>query len=349
MKFSISRDALLKPLNLVAGVVERRQTLPILSNVLLSLEGKKLSLTGTDLEVELVGRVELDSAGVDGEITVPARKLVDICKSLPDGSTIELSVESGKAMVKAGRSRFTLSTLAATEFPSVEEGVGELALDLPQTTVKRLIERTAFAMAQQDVRYYLNGMLLELKSGRLRMVATDGHRLALCTAPEPVSAGDASVIIPRKGVLELSRLLEGEESISLVIGSNHVRASNPQFTFTSKLVDGKFPEYERVLPKSPDKTVIGDRLELKQAFARTAILSNEKYRGVRLKLSNDTLDIMANNPEQEQAEEVVAVDYKGDKLEVGFNVSYLLDVLSVLDGKQVRMSLADSSSSALLE
>jgi len=173
--------------------------------------------------------------------------------------------------------------------------------------------------------------------------------LALCTAPEPVSAGDASVIIPRKGVLELSRLLEGEESISLVIGSNHVRASNPQFTFTSKLVDGKFPEYERVLPKSPDKTVIGDRLELKQAFARTAILSNEKYRGVRLKLSNDTLDIMANNPEQEQAEEVVAVDYKGDKLEVGFNVSYLLDVLSVLDGKQVRMSLADSSSSALLE
>ena len=349
MKFSISRDALLKPLNLVAGVVERRQTLPILSNVLLSLEGKKLSLTGTDLEVELVGRVELDSAGVDGEITVPARKLVDICKSLPDGSTIELSVESGKAMVKAGRSRFTLSTLAATEFPSVEEGVGELALDLPQTTVKRLIERTAFAMAQQDVRYYLNGMLLELKSGRLRMVATDGHRLALCTAPEPVSSGDASVIIPRKGVLELSRLLEGEESISLVIGSNHVRASNPQFTFTSKLVDGKFPEYERVLPKSPDKTVIGDRLELKQAFARTAILSNEKYRGVRLKLSNDTLDIMANNPEQEQAEEVVAVDYKGDKLEVGFNVSYLLDVLSVLDGKQVRMSLADSSSSALLE
>jgi len=349
MKFSISRDALLKPLNLVAGVVERRQTLPILSNVLLSLEGKKLSLTGTDLEVELVGRVELDSAGVDGEMTVPARKLVDICKSLPDGSTIELSVESGKAMVKAGRSRFTLSTLAATEFPSVEEGVGELALDLPQTTVKRLIERTAFAMAQQDVRYYLNGMLLELKSGRLRMVATDGHRLALCTAPEPVSAGDASVIIPRKGVLELSRLLEGEESISLVIGSNHVRASNPQFTFTSKLVDGKFPEYERVLPKSPDKTVIGDRLELKQAFARTAILSNEKYRGVRLKLSNDTLDIMANNPEQEQAEEVVAVDYKGDKLEVGFNVSYLLDVLSVLDGKQVRMSLADSSSSALLE
>ena len=349
MKFSISRDALIKPLNLVAGVVERRQTLPILSNVLLSLEGSQLSLTGTDLEVELVGRVELASAGVDGEVTVPARKLVDICKTLPEGSEIEFTVEAGKATVKAGRSRFTLSTLPASEFPSVEEGQGELSLQLPQALVKRLIERTAFAMAQQDVRYYLNGMLLEIKSGRLRMVATDGHRLALCTAPEAVDAGDAAVIIPRKGVLELSRLLEGDENVRLVIGSNHVRASTEQYTFTSKLVDGKFPEYERVLPKSPDKSVIGGRIELKQAFTRTAILSNEKYRGVRLKLSNDALEITANNPEQEQAEEVVNVEYQGDNLEVGFNVSYLLDVLSVLDGNKVRLSLADSASSALLE
>lgn len=349
MKFSISRDALLKPLNLVAGVVERRQTLPILSNVLLSLEGNQLSLTGTDLEVELVGRVELAAAGIDGEITVPARKLVDICKSLPDSAEIEFSVDSGKAMVKAGRSRFTLSTLPASEFPSVEEGAGELTLELPSSVIKRLIDRTGFAMAQQDVRYYLNGMLLELKSGQLRMVATDGHRLALCTASEPVSAGDASVIIPRKGILELARLLEGDDTLRLVIGSNHVRAANRQFTFTSKLVDGKFPEYERVLPKSPDKTVIGDRLELKQAFTRTAILSNEKYRGVRLKLTNDALDITANNPEQEQAEESVAVEYQGDDLEVGFNVSYLLDVLSVLDGEKVRFSLADSASSALME
>ena len=349
MKFTISRDALLKPLNLVAGVVERRQTLPILSNVLLSLEGGQLALTGTDLEVELVGRVSVSGASVDGEITVPARKLVDICKSLPDGSEIEFSLEAGKATVKAGRSRFTLSTLPASEFPSVDESPGELSLEISQASVKRLIERTAFAMAQQDVRYYLNGMLLEIRSGRLRMVATDGHRLALCTAPDPVDAGDAAVIIPRKGVLELARLLEGEESIRLVIGSNHVRAVNTQYTFTSKLVDGKFPEYERVLPKSPDKSVVGDRLALKQAFTRTAILSNEKYRGVRLKLSNDTLEITANNPEQEQAEEMVSVDYQGAELEVGFNVSYLLDVLSVLNGSQVRLSLADSASSALLE
>jgi len=349
MKFSISRDALIKPLNLVAGVVERRQTLPILSNVLLSLEAGQLSLTGTDLEVELVGRVAVDGESVDGEVTVPARKLVDICKSLPDGSNIEFTLDAGKAMVKAGRSRFTLSTLPASEFPSVEEGGADLTLELPQSVIKRLIERTAFAMAQQDVRYYLNGMLLELKAGRLRMVATDGHRLALCTAAEPVSAGDASIIVPRKGVLELSRLLDADESMRLLIGSNHIRAVNQQFTFTSKLVDGKFPEYERVLPKSADKTVIGDRLELRQAFTRTAILSNEKYRGVRLKLSPDTLDITANNPEQEQAEEVVAVQYQGEALEVGFNVSYLLDVLSVLDGNNIRLSLSDSASSALLE
>ena len=349
MKFSISREALIKPLNLVAGVVERRQTLPILSNVLLSLEGTQLSLTGTDLEVELIGRVEVEAGAIDGEITVPARKLVDICKSLPDSSQIEFSVDSGKATVKAGRGRFTLSTLPATEFPSVDESAGDQTLEIAQSVVKRLIDRTAFAMAQQDVRYYLNGMLLELKAGRLRMVATDGHRLALCTAKEAVSTGDAAIIIPRKGVLELSRLLDTDESIRLVIGSNHIRAANQQFTFTSKLVDGKFPEYERVLPKSADKTVIGQRLEFRQAFTRTAILSNEKYRGVRLKLSADTLDITANNPEQEQAEEVVAVEYQGDELEVGFNVSYLLDVLSVLDGEQIRLSLSDSASSALLE
>lgn len=350
MKFSIPRDALLKPLNLVAGVVERRQTLPVLSNVLLRLEGNQLSLTGTDLEVELVGRVTVDSAGADGEITVPARKLVDICKSLPDGTTIELSVDSGKATVKAGRSRFTLSTLPASEFPEVEGGDGDTKLALPQSLVKRLIERTAFAMAQQDVRYYLNGMYLEILGGRLRMVATDGHRLAMCTAQDmTVSAPDIGVIIPRKGVLELARLLEGDDTMSLVVGTHHIRAETEQFTFTSKLVDGKFPEYERVLPKSPDKSVVGDRAELRQAFTRTAILSNEKYRGVRLRLSNNSLDITANNPEQEQAEETVTVEYQGDQLEVGFNVSYLLDVLSVLNGEKVRFSLSDAASSALLE
>ena len=349
MKFSIARDALIKPLNLVAGVVERRQTLPILSNVLLVLEDKTLSLTGTDLEVELVGRVELEAAGVDGEVTVPARKLVDICKSLPEGSTIEFSLEAGKATVKAGRSRFTLSTLPAADFPAAEGGASAVALSLDQSLVKQLIDSTAFAMAQQDVRYYLNGLYLEILGGRLRVVATDGHRLALATGPALVEAADTGVIIPRKGVLELSRLLDGSEPLELAIGTNHIRAANEQFTFTSKLVDGKFPDYERVIPKNADKSVIGERGELKQAFTRTAILSNEKYRGVRLKLSDNNLDITANNPEQEQAEEVVGVQYNAGELEIGFNVSYLLDVLSVLEQPQVRLSLSDEASSALLE
>ena len=201
----------------------------------------------------------------------------------------------------------------------------------------------------QDVRYYLNGLFLEIMGGRLRVVATDGHRLALATGPALVEAADTGVIIPRKGVLELSRLLDGSVPLELSIGTNHIRATNEQFTFTSKLVDGKFPDYERVIPKNADKSVIGERGELKQAFTRTAILSNEKYRGVRLRLSDNNLDITANNPEQEQAEEVVGVQYAGAELEIGFNVSYLLDVLSVLEQPQVRLSLSDEASSALLE
>lgn len=351
MKFNISRDAIIKPLNLVAGVVERRQTLPILANVLLVLDGDRLSLTGTDLEVELVGRVQLASAGESGEVTVPARKLVDICKSLPEGSDISFSVAENKVTVKSGRSRFTLSTLPAREFPNVEDSMGTHQFTIKQGQLKRLIERTAFAMAQQDVRYYLNGMLWELSGGQLRVVATDGHRLALCTLAEKINAnGDTQVILPRKGVLELSRLLlEEDAEIAIVIGSNHIRATTDDFTFTSKLVDGKFPDYQRVLPRSPDKIVLGSRLELRQAFTRTAILSNEKYRGVRLKLTENALDIVANNPEQEEAEETVSVEYQGESLEIGFNVSYLLDVLGVLSGEQIKLSLADPNSSALLE
>lgn len=351
MKFRVSRDALLKPLNLVAGVVERRQTLPVLSNVLLNLDGNRLSITGTDLEVELVGRLELEASGDAGEITVPARKLADICKSLPDGAELEFSVSDGKATVRSGRSRFTLATLPAREFPNIEDSIGTHQLTLKQGQLRRLIERTGFAMAQQDVRYYLNGMYWELRSGRLRAVATDGHRLAVCTFPEMLAnQEDTQVIVPRKGVLELARLMQSDDDdVTIILGSNHVRATTRDFTFTSKLVDGKFPDYERVLPRSPDKIVEGSRLDLRQAFTRTAILSNEKYRGVRLKLSSDNLEIVANNPEQEQAEEQVSVQYTGDGLEIGFNVGYLLDVLGVLSGETVRFSLSDPNSSALLE
>jgi len=351
MKFVISRDALLKPLSLVAGVVERRQTLPILANILLILEGDRLSLTGTDLEVELVGRVKLPVAGDSGEVTVPARKLVDICKSLPEGSDMQFSVTEGKVTIKSGRSRFTLSTLPAREFPNVEDSMGTHKFTVKQGQLKRLIERTSFAMAQQDVRYYLNGMLWELEKQQIRVVATDGHRLAMCTLATELDISEKTqVILPRKGVIELSKLLlEEEAEIAVVIGSNHIRATTQDFTFTSKLVDGKFPDYERVLPRSVDKILVGSRQDLRHAFSRTAILSNEKYRGVRLKLSENSLEIVANNPEQEEAEEIVSVDYQGDSLEMGFNVGYLLDVLGVLSGDQVKLSLSDANSSALLE
>lgn len=351
MKFSVSREALLKPLQLVAGVVERRQTLPVLANVLIVLDEDRLSMTGTDLEVEIVARIHLaEACESGGELTVPARKLVDICRSLPDDAILHFSEENQRVILKSGRSRFTLSTLPANDFPNVEQGTGDLQFTCEQQDIKRLIDRTGFAMAQQDVRYYLNGMLWEVQEGQLRAVATDGHRLAMCTRAVSVStATSTQAILPRKGVIELARLLDGQGSVEVVLGSNHIRVATEAYTFTSKLVDGKFPDYERVLPKGGNKLVFGDRNDLRQAFGRTAILSNEKYRGVRLLLTDGQLTIVANNPEQEEAEEQVAVDYSGDQLEIGFNVSYLQDVTGVLSSDNIKMTLSDSNSSALLE
>lgn len=351
MHFVISREALLKPLQLVGGVVERRQTLPVLSNVLLVLQGEELSLTGTDLEVELVGRVDVDVAHQGGEITVPARKLLDICKSLADDAVIEVSLADNKLTLRSGRSRFTLTTLPATEFPSVDEEPDTFSLTLSQAKLRELLDSTSFAMAQQDVRYYLNGMLFEVAADYLRVVATDGHRLAMETLAMDNSISDVQqLILPRKGIMELTRLLVDEAGeISLTFGQNHIRATVPAFTFTSKLVDGKFPDYNRVLPKGGDKVLTGNCQELRQAFSRASILSNEKYHGVRIVLSNGELKILANNPEQEEAEEVVSVDYQGDSLEIGFNVSYLIDVLSTLNSTNAQITLSDPNSSALLE
>ncbi|WP_299731550.1 DNA polymerase III subunit beta [uncultured Endozoicomonas sp.] len=351
MKFTINREALLKPLQLVAGVVERRQTLPVLSNVLMVVDGDQLSLTGTDLEVELVGRVTLDDVAEGGEITIPARKLMDICKSLPDNTLIEFKQEDQRVKLKAGRSRFTLSTLPANDFPSIEEEAGSISFTIGQSRLRRLIDRTAFAMAQQDVRYYLNGMLVEVSQNSLRAVATDGHRLAMCSVDADINQQEKhQVIVPRKGIMEMARLLtEGDESVHITLGANHIRAKTGEFMFTSKLVDGKFPDYDRVIPKGGNKVIIGDRQELRHAFQRASILSNEKYRGIRLILSDGQLKVMANNPEQEEAEEEMSLAYHGETMEMGFNVSYLLDVLSVLSGDTIKMTLSDPNSSALLE
>jgi len=336
---------------MVSGVVERRQTLPVLSNVLMVLDGSELSLTGTDLEVELIGRVPVDQAHEAGAVTVPARKLLDICKSLADDANVEFSLSDNKLTLKSGRSRYTLTTLPASEFPSVDEEPDTFSLSISQAKLHELLESTSFAMAQQDVRYYLNGMLFEVAPDFLRVVATDGHRLAMETLNMDNPINDVQqLILPRKGILELSRLLGDEQGeITLTFGQNHIRAKVPAVTFTSKLVDGKFPDYNRVLPKGGNKVLIGECQELRQAFSRAAILSNEKYRGVRVMLSNGELKILANNPEQEEAEEVVSVEYEGDSLEIGFNVSYLIDVLSTLSSKKARITLSDPNSSALIE
>jgi len=351
MQFTVSRDALLKPLQLVSGVVERRQTLPVLSNILLVLKDDQLSLTGTDLEVELIGSVSVEPGGDSGAVTVPARKLVDICKSLADGSVLDFSQKEDKVVIKSGRSRFTLATLPAPEFPIIEDDPGTFSVTVQQPKLKELLDSTSFAMAQQDVRFFLNGMLFEVAPDYLRVVATDGHRLAMQTITMDNQTDEPQqLILPRKGIMELSRLItEGEGDLTLVFGSNHIRARMSDYTFTSKLVDGKFPDYNRVLPKGGDKYIIGNRQELRQAFSRVSILSNEKYRGVRLILESGELKILANNPEQEEAEEAVSVDYEGDSLEIGFNVSYLIDVLTALHSSNVRITLSDSNSSALLE
>ncbi len=350
MKFVINRESLLRPLNLVVGVVERRHTLPVLANVLLQLDDGQLSLTGTDLEVELVGRVAVDDSSMDGEVTVPARKLLDICKSLQEGSVLEFNSEQQRAVVKSGRSRFSLATLPASEFPNIEDKLIGDSFDLAQGDLKRLLDSTMFAMAQQDVRYYLNGMLWEIHDGDFRVVATDGHRLAMATLNNAVNCENRQVILPRKGVLELNRLLnDKDDPINILVGNSHLRATTPEFTFSSKLVDGKFPDYQRVLPRNTDKHLLADREDLRSALARAAILSNEKYHGVRLQLSDNGLTIVASNPEQEEAEEIVSIDYEYPALEIGFNVSYLLDVLAVIPGSAVKISLSDANSSALVE
>ncbi len=350
MKFVISREALLQPLQLVSGVVEKRQTLPVLANVLLILEGQNLTLTGSDLEVEIIGKATLDNIGIDGEITLPARKLMDICKSLPEGANIEVSVDENKATLLSGRSKFTLATLAANEFPSINDINEKQSFSILQSNLKHLIESIGFAMAQQDVRYYLNGMLFEFSSQQIRAVATDGHRLATAMLEQSCCDETEQIIIPRKGVLELSKLMEADEkSATMMLSNNHIRVQTDEFIFTSKLIDGKFPDFSRVIPKNNTQILVANRQELKQVFQRASILSNEKYRGVRLFLKRDVLQVFANNPDQEQAEETLSVDYQGDEFEIGFNVSYLLEVINVIQDENIKLFLADSNSSALIE
>ncbi len=349
MKFQIQREDLLNPLQKIIGAVEKRQTMPALSNILVKAEKEQISLTATDLEIELVTTINM-VVDEPGETTLPARKLLDISKALPNESKIDIQVEGDKATIKSGRSRFSLATLPAADFPALESIHGIAEFKLPQNILKELIDKTAFAMALQDVRYYLNGLMLEVNSGMLRAVATDGHRLAYCEKQAECEINEMKqVIVPRKGIQELLRLLEDNDAeLMMVIGSNHIQVEIAGFKFTSKLIDGRFPDYNRVIPEDSKNVLTADREQLRQALVRASILSNEKYRGIRLMLETNLLELQAQNPDQEEADVELEIDYKGDSLEIGFNVNYMLDVLNVTDSSMVQASMRDSNSSCLM-
>ncbi len=350
MKFNIDKTKLVEALQLIAGAVEKRQTLAILSNILIEVSEEQLHMVATDLEVELSVVIKPDTVTNEGVTTVPARKFIDIVKSLPDDKPISLTLNDNRLTIQSGRSRFTLQTLPANDFPHVEEGVGTARLSIPCSILSEMIDRTQFAMAQQDVRYYLNGMFFEIDGTQLRTVATDGHRLALSEWQLPDSY-DIGVIVPRKGMLELGRLVSGRSSeVELVIGTNHLRAQIDGISLTSKLVDGKFPDYQRVIPRDTDKEVFVDRAQLKEGLQRAAILSNEKFKGVKLQLNeNDSITLLSNNPEQEEAEIHIPAETEAYELEIGFNVQYLLDVVNSCREQKVKILLGDVNSSALIQ
>lgn len=351
MDIVVQREALLKPLQAVSGVVEKKQTLPILSNVLLTIKDGYLLLTGTDLEIELIGFVKLESQAAAGETTVSARKLFDICRTLQEGSLLRLSLEKNYLVVRAGESCFMLNTLLAQDFPSLEDSDYSAKFTVKQSQLKNLLTRTYFAMGQQDVRHYLNGTFLDIGQQTIKCVAADGHRLALSTVQdENIGDIEAKVILPRKSVLELIRLLgnDGESDVTINIGEGRFRISTPDYIFTTKLINAQYPDYNRLIPKGTT-IAVGDRESIKQALTRASILSNEKFRGVRFQLEPSKLRITANNSDQEQAEEAVPLDYEGINMEIGFNVAYLLDVVSAITTKAIRCAFTGPNDGVLIE
>lgn len=366
MRLKIAKESLLNVLSHVVGAVERRHTLNILSNLKIQVTAEALTVTGSDLEVELVASTQLAEGAClqAGETTVPARKLIDICKSLPSAALIDLQItDDQRCILKSGNSRFVLGTLPADDYPLLNtENTQGTQVTVTQRELKRLFEKTAFAMAVQDVRFYLTGTLLEIDANQLRAVTTDGHRLALCeTAAQSTATQPIQAIVPRKAVAELQRLLSVEdEQLSLLIGrellnvtirmaSRDKEQSDITVRFTTKLIDGKFPDYRRVIPRGGDKNVIIAHDVFKQSLQRVAILSNEKLRGVFLNFNAGSLQLRANNPEQDEAIEDLAIQYADAPLEMSFNAQYLIEVLGVLDGEDVSMTMTEANQSVLVQ
>ncbi|MDM8569574.1 DNA polymerase III subunit beta [Thiotrichales bacterium HSG1] len=352
MYFEITRKELLPTLKMIIGVVEQRQTLPILANTLIRVKDDVLYLTATDAEVEVACNLPLESAiniDSEGEITLPARKFFDICKSLSDSATIQVTVEDTQATLKTGKSKFKLQTLPAIDFPDRPQLNEKTSFAISQSKLKNLFYKTSFCIAVNDVRYYLNGVLLEVVDGKIFLVGTDGHRMAVAQLDFPGET-NAKVIIPRKAVLELSKLLtDCDDEINISFDDNHIMFKlNDSLEISSKLIDGDFPDWQTVVPANPDKIIVAEANTVKQALTRASILSNEKYKGVRLALSNNQLNISAKNSYQEEAEEIIEVEYSGEELEIGFNGTYLLDAINVVSTSMVQIALSDGNSSCLI-
>jgi DNA polymerase-3 subunit beta len=344
------RDELLTPLAAVSGIIERRHTLPILSNVLLERAGDALAFVATDIEIQISARSALP-AGADARgMTVGARKLLDILRALPEGSEVSLQPQDKRLLVKAGKSRFSLQTLPAEDFPRLAKAAGDSArFAMPQKDLRRLLGLVQYAMAQQDIRYYLNGLLMVADGTELKLVATDGHRLAFASTSLPSSAAKHEAIVPRKTVIELTKLLgDTDEEVRIELSAAQASFSFGSIELVSKLIDGKFPDYTRVIPTTHKNRMQVERESLRQALQRAAILSNEKFRGVRWVLGDGSLKIVSSNADQEEAQEELEVKYAGDALDIGFNVNYLLDVLNNVPGSALECAFGDASSSALI-
>lgn len=350
MKLTIQREALLRPLQAIVGVVDRAQTIPALANVKFLAKEDEIILTTTDLEMELkcsFPHIPLEA----GSTTFPAKKLLDILKALPEGIEVQIELEALRATITAGRSRFVLSCLPAEDFPEIGEVTFETTLTLPKKEVRNMLEKVAFSMAVSDVRYFLNGMLLEVNGQELVTVATDGHRLSASFLELSENTNlERQLIIPRKAIDELLKLLEAESSpLHLELSDKYLRVELGSLLFTTKLIEGTFPDYRRVIPALGDILVVGDRLGLIQALTRASVLSQDKFRGIRLQFSEYLLKLQANNPEQEEAKEEVEVNYQGEAFTTAFNVTYLIDALKALDDEMVRLSFTNPSSSCLLQ
>jgi DNA polymerase-3 subunit beta len=348
--FAIDRDALLASLLLVSGAVEKKQTLPILGNVLIKITNNQLRLCATDTELSVSALLPIETVEQAGEITVPAKKFIDICRSLNEGVLINVAYKEGRVLIKAGRSRFSLTTLPATDFPVLIDESKDVEFQVEKEPLVNLLQATHFCMAQQDVRYYLNGLLLEFFGRQINAVSTDGHRLAIGQLDIDNTLPEYRLILPRKGVLELLRLLNDvdDDTVSVSVNKNHFYLQTKQYDFASKLIEGRFPNYRRVVPVDNDKAIVIERDPLKRSLSRVSILANEKYRAVQLSVSPKTVTIVASNQEQEEAQEELEADTEGDSISIGLNASYLLDVLNNVPPGNVNIAMSEPTNSILV-